>query len=190
MYKNYFELIDRVDVDTYIKLLEEVGWFSEMTDDKKKEKVDSIIQSYKENKKYTFDNLVDILFDAEGFNMEEGDNMTGYPRLLQHLSEESEGVFSPKNIEEKERGDFFVISFSMGGEKYESEIEMETKWFQNSFMDVVNVALEDSGTKLRFIAPPHTAGQEAEYYFIPKEAHKRALKEKLIPSQFEVDVHL
>ncbi len=188
MYKNYFELINSVEVDTYIKFLEEIAWFSQMTKDVKKQKEKKIKESYKNNKKYTFNNLYDLAFDAEGVGSPDGNNITGYPKIIKEFSNASFGTFNPSNIREDGQPGEVIISFRHKEKTYNMMIE-DTEWYENSFTVLINRVLKEAGINQEFIKLPDT-DQSVFYCFISKEIYQKALDKKLVPAQSEVDIYL
>jgi len=173
-----------MNANTYIKLLDDIGWFSSMREERRKEKEKRIKEAFLKSEGETKDvflSLNDVWFDAEGVGEPDGENMTGYPQLLQELSTASDGIFPPLNIsEEQNDNDTISISFEIKGKRYEVTVK-DPEWYDDEFINTVNVTLEELGAKQRFFDLP-TEDQCQAYCFVSKEAYDFALKKKLIPS--------
>jgi hypothetical protein len=137
----------RVNLDLYINRLKECGWFDEYPENLK-----NIIEGrIREQKREFWRGLVVGSTPAASIN-EEGD----YKNILRHFAALSCGVFSPTNIEEE---------WSLGDDTVTEEIELSFEnhdtpyWirFEVSrdvslmFMELLDEAIRDSGTPLRFI---------------------------------------
>jgi hypothetical protein len=164
--------------DQYLGQLREIGWFDGLPP--------QAAMDVEANVRRTINAGVDpepwpepIWFDCESIG-EPGD----YKSLLSLFSRCSYGAFEPSNVREQWEDDtdeqVVHLAFELGGRKFERTLRGEDSWVSPDFFDLLDEAMETSGSGLVF-SDIDTGDQTAMFFLCNGEAYDRAEAAGLLP---------
>ena len=119
-----------------------------------------------------------IWFDCESIG-EPGD----YKSLLDLFARCSYGTFEPANVQEQWEDDedqVVHLAFELYGRRFERTLRGEDSWVSPDFFDLLDEAMEKSGTGLAF-GDIDTGDQTAMFFLCNAEAFDRAEESGLLP---------
>ena len=160
---------------TFWQRLKKIGWLDYLPEDSHEEVRGQLKKNLqKPNSKWAFLALAQGGFDVE---------INSYKDVLEGLAQASRGIFHPTQIKELwlKKEDADKISFQHNSQDFSCTVP-HAGWFDLKVLELVNQALEISGTTQRFIPLP-AADQFLTLVFVPPSVYEAAVKEKLIPNQ-------
>jgi hypothetical protein len=181
----YKSQILKITAEAYWERLQESGWPAEIPQEERlsiRARIDGFFsQDHPIGRLYSYYALTAVCFDAECIE-ETGPSRFSYYGVLLQLAEGSYGQFIPEDIVDEldEKEEVARIAFRHGGKQFSCEIPWTSDWFDDTVIDLVNGALEESGCAARFIELP-VSDQMVYLAFVKPETYQRAVALGLIP---------
>lgn len=164
--------------DEYLSLLRRIGWFENLPSQAAMD-VEANVRRTLNAGEAPEPWPEPIWFDCESIT-EQGD----YTNLLDLFSRCSYGTFEPQNVreewEDEEAEQVVHLAFDLGGKRYERTLRGEDSWVSPDFFDLLDEAMETSGSGLVF-ADIDTGDQTALFFLANAEAFDRAEQAGILP---------
>jgi hypothetical protein len=168
----------QAELETFLKGLNAVGWFGPLPDEVRGE-IDRRAREETLSAGAPWGVLSLMWMDGECVD-EEG----VYAGLLAELAEASGKTFRPEKISEKWnlKKEQIRLSFKHGRKTFRRVLAYESDWIDPSVFELVNEALAESGTPLRFLPLPG-GGQDFSITLTTPALMAAAQKKSLIPRE-------
>ena len=182
LYKNQ---IEHLSAEEYWQKLVDSEWIAGIPDDEQFALRSRVEKAFSRDDPigifYTYCALTTVCFDAECIEGI-GPGEFSYCGVLHLLAENSYGKFNPTNIIDELDVDKQTarVSFQHRGKRFYCEVPWHSDWFDIKVIDLVNKALEASGTDARFIELP-TVDQNIYLVLISNVAFEKAVELGVIP---------
>jgi hypothetical protein len=125
--------------------------------------------------------LATIVFDAECIYTT-GPVGLSYHAQLQQIADDSRAVFCPDQIADVQEGERIVVSFEHGGRSYRFAARLDSDYFDETLITLINQALAESDIHERLMQLP--AFDQCIYLAVVSEAiYRKAEELALIPTE-------
>jgi hypothetical protein len=181
MLRDYENHLSRLSFTEYWQILIEIGWLKWIPPENRDDLRVRLQSSFSNNPIHAYSALVTSAFDGECIYDSDPEGLS-YHNRISKLSEHSRGVFRPDRIIDVEdlENQSHKVGFEINNREYICNVVFGTKWFNSSVIDLINQALTDLGTPLRYIKLP-SSGQVILLTLIPEEVFISAIRKGLIP---------
>ncbi len=169
--------------------LKEIGWLDHVPKSKQaamRKNIETLLNNPKHCIQ-VFEALTQHMLDMECI-YDSGPDKLSYHQELLDLAKNSRGLFRPTEIKDEfnESSTAVTISFRHDGKLFSCTVAYESDWFDMAVLKLVNRALKTSGIQERFIPLPEF-DQCLYLVLVPTEVYRAAVREKLIPTQGQLD---
>jgi hypothetical protein len=183
MTNNWAQSIKQITADEYWQRLEAIGWLdhAQLAFASHEELRHQIEAVFARDPWYVWTLLGTIHFDAECI-YETGPAGLSYHAQLAQLVEDSRGVFQPTMISDAQVDNTIEVSFEHHGQTYSYTARLDSDYFDEAVIDLINEALADAGVAERFMILP-TIDQCIQIAVVPEAIYQAAVQNNLIPGE-------
>lgn len=174
--------------DEYLDKLDAIGWFDHLPPGERERIRPQLEKNLQDDPFWAYYALASMCFDTEFVQDEGPESVLSYYWLLEELAASSSGIFKPMNIQDRldRYNETAYVAFEHHGRSFSVTVPFETDWFEWDVLELVNRAIGESGSKLRFIPLPQGDQIVCLVIQVP-DVYGAAVRVGLIPTPEQVN---